>query len=61
MASAIVRSTQWEELATASAYDTRHTRHGDIQIESYGIVVRGLPRQKSACVLINKELDLRRI
>jgi hypothetical protein len=58
MASAIVRSTQWEKLATASAYDTRH---GDIQIESYGVLVQGLPKQKSACVLINKELDLRRI
>jgi hypothetical protein len=59
MTSAIVRSTQWEKLATASAYDTRHTRHGDIQIESYDVARQGLPKQKSACVLMNKELDLR--
>jgi hypothetical protein len=57
MTSEIVRSTLWEELAKGSAHDTRHTRHGDIQIESYGVVVQGLQKQKSACVLINKELD----
>jgi hypothetical protein len=57
MTSEIVRSTLWEELAKGSAHDTRHTRHGDIQIESYGVVVQGLQKQKSTCVLINKELD----
>jgi hypothetical protein len=59
MISAIVRSTQWGKLATASAYDTRHTRHGDIQIESCGVARQRLPKQKNACVLMNKELDLR--